>query len=82
MAGYKHKGQVELAWLENRDRLNLELRNIVRRLQDEVLKQASLDFDAALQRGEILELTVTRDEVLRMLSRSVLALGATNGDAE
>ena len=56
MAGYKRKDEIDLAWLDNRDQVKLDIRKITRRLENEVFDQLAAEFVAAINRGEILEL--------------------------
>ena len=76
MAGYKSKTEVDLAWLDNRDQVKLDIRKVARRLENEVFGQLDREFEQALARGEILELRPPESEIARLLRDQALRLEA------
>ena len=85
MAGYKKKDAVDLAWLDNRDQVKLDIRKLTRRLEDEVLASLSAEFTAGIARGELIEIRPGEEEIARLLSkqaeRLVLTVSAGGEDA-
>ena len=62
-----YKDEVALAWLENREKVTLQGRQILRRVLNEALNELDIEFKAAIQRGEILELDAGKDDIKRLL---------------
>jgi hypothetical protein len=50
--GYKELHEAELSWRENREQINLQGRQILRRVLNEALTELSEQFIAALENGE------------------------------
>lgn len=67
MGYHRQKDHIQLAWLENRERVMLQLRQIVRRVGDEVLAELEEEFVAAINRGEILELNPSPEDLRRLV---------------
>ena len=55
MGYHVHKDEVRLAWLDNRDTANLQLKIIMRRVQDAVLTELEDEFLAAIHDNKIPE---------------------------
>jgi len=70
MAGYREKGEVELAWLEAREQIALQGRQLLRRVLDVALVQLDKEFNAALHQGKIVDITLDKDELRDLLLRS------------
>lgn len=67
MAGYKKIDETDLAWRENREKVTLQGRQLLRRVLNEALDELDAQFQAALKRGEILELDPTKEELKSLL---------------
>ena len=67
LTGHKHRDDVDLAWVEAREKLTLVGRQILRRVLNEALTELDVQFNAALQRGEVLELEASRAELEGLL---------------
>lgn len=65
--GYKAKGEVTLAWLDNREKIALQGRQLLRRVLDVALDELDREFKAALHRGEILQLDKSKAELRSLL---------------
>ena len=65
--GYKKLEEAELAWRENREIINLQGRQILRRVLDEALAELSNQFIEGLERGEILEVNPGQKELKALL---------------
>lgn len=64
-----HKGPAELAYDENKKRLRFEGRILLDRIMNEVLDVMTTEFQAALLRGEVLEVGSTREEARAYFAR-------------
>lgn len=65
---------VEHAWRDNRDQVKLDIRKVTRRLEDAVLEKLATDFDAALARGELIELRPGEVALTQLVKRFALEL--------
>ncbi len=76
--GYALKDEVMLAWLDNRDQVKLDIRKVVRRVENQLLNEVQIQFTEASNRGEILNLRPGEAEIARLLKRQAdrLALEA------
>jgi hypothetical protein len=75
--GYKELHEAELSWRENREQINLQGRQILRRVLNEALTELSEQFIAALENGEILEINPGQQELKALLLKhSQKELGA------
>lgn len=70
MAGYRKKGPAELAWLDSRDTITLQARQLLRRVLDEALYELDVEFNAALHRGELLDLSLDKTELKGLLLKA------------
>jgi hypothetical protein len=82
MAGYKLKDETDLAWLDNRDQVKLDVRKVVRRLENALLDELSRDFTAAIARGELLELRPGEAQIAALLKKQADRLVLEAGDDE
>ncbi len=64
---YVLKDEVTLAWFDNRDQIKLDIRKVVRRLENQLLDEVSRQFTEASNRGEILNLRPGEAEIARLL---------------
>ena len=69
-AGYNRKGEVTLAWMDNREKITLQARQILRRVLDVALAELDTEFKAALDRGEILQLDQAKSELRALLLKT------------
>ena len=67
MSGYLKKDDVTLAWMDNRDKIALQGRQILRRMLNEALYELDTQFKAALGRGEVLQLDMEKAELRALL---------------
>lgn len=67
MTYHAHKDDLQLAWMEAREKLNLVGRQVLRRVLNEALTELDVQFQAAIQRGEVLELEASREELQSLL---------------
>lgn len=67
MAGYKRIDEADLAWRENREKVTLQGRQLLRRVLNEALDELDARFQESLKRGEILELDPTKAELKELL---------------
>lgn len=75
MSFHKEVDEINLAWRENRDRINHELRLVMKRVSNKVLSEFDEEFTAALAEGKVLELQPSPNELKRrLLERVQLAL--------
>lgn len=56
MGYHVYKDEVRLAWMDNRDQVKLDLRKLLRRVENEVLKKLEDQFVAGIQTGELLQI--------------------------
>jgi hypothetical protein len=82
MAGYKLKDETDLAWLDNRDQVKLDVRKVVRRLENALLDELAREFTAAINRGEILELRPGEAQIAALLKKQADRLSIEAGNAE
>jgi len=71
--GYREISEVELVWRENRENINLQGRQILRRVLNTALAELDKQFLEALERGEILEINPGQEELKELLFRSAQA---------
>lgn len=80
MPNYTYKDQVRLTYDANKKRLHAEGQIILATLMNEALHEMTSQFNAALARGEVLEIGGSREEMKEFLrvaaSRELGALGA------
>ena len=67
MPNYHHKDNVALAYEANKKRLRAEGAILVAELMNEAINEMTVDFNAALAKGQILEIGGTREEMKRFL---------------
>lgn len=82
MAGYKLKDETDLAWLDNRDQVKLDVRKVVRRLENALLDELAREFTSAINRGELLELRPGEAAIARLLKKQADRLALEAGDEE
>jgi len=65
----RHNGRtdIELAWLEDKERIELQGRQLLRRVLDKALTELDAQFTAALDQGEVLELDPGKDDLSALL---------------
>lgn len=68
--GYRQISEADLAWRENRENVNLQGRQILRRVLNIALAELDRQFIEALERGEILEINPGQEELKELLFRS------------
>jgi len=68
--GYNELTENELAWMENREAIVLQGRQILRRVMNVALLEMHNQFQAGLHRGEILDMTADKDALKSMLLRA------------
>jgi hypothetical protein len=68
--GYKHLSEIEIVWRENRENVSLQGRQILRRILNEALAELDEQFQAGLDRGEILEINPGQKELKELLFKS------------
>lgn len=54
-AGYRNKDEATLNWMENREKVELKGRQLLRRLMNEVLVELDLEFQAAQKKNQLME---------------------------
>lgn len=64
---YKQKNEAELAWLDNRDQVKLDIRKLARRLENVAMAAVYERYIEALNKGEILELRPAVEELQKIL---------------
>lgn len=62
--------EAELAWRDNRENINLQGRQLLRRVLNKALTELDRQFLAGLERGEILEINPTKNELKELLLSS------------
>ena len=67
MSGYTKKDEVRLAWDENREKIQLQGRQILRRVLNVALDVLDRKFKDAQHRGEILQLDYDKSELKALL---------------
>jgi hypothetical protein len=72
--GYTRKDPAQLAYDANKKRLRAEVSVITDAVLNEVLSEMTKQFNDALNRGEILTIGGTRDEVLGYVGRATKRL--------
>lgn len=74
--GYTKKTNVALAWMENREKIVLQARQVMRRALNEALAELDKKFTASLGTGKILHLDFEKKELRELLrSAATLMLG-------
>jgi hypothetical protein len=68
--GYKEISQAELAWRENRENINLQARQILRRVLNKALTELDHQFIKGLEEGVILEINPGKKELKALLLKS------------
>lgn len=68
--GYKELSEAELAWRDNRENINLQGRQLLRRVLNKALTELDKQFLDGLERGEILEINPTKNELKELLLSS------------
>ena len=71
--GYRELSDIELSWRENRENINLQARQILRRVLNDALTELDRQFTEALERGEILEINPGQQELRELLFKSAQA---------
>lgn len=74
MSRYNRKDAVQLAYDANKKRLRAEVSVITDALLNEVLDEMTEQFNAALLRGELLQISGSRDELLGYVGRATKRL--------
>jgi hypothetical protein len=64
---YNGRTDIELAWVENKERIQLQGRQLLRRVLDKALTELDTQFTEALARGEVLELDPGKDDLRALL---------------
>lgn len=67
---YKHRTDESLNWSDNRERIVLAGRQILRRVLNSALAEAATEYEAALTRGEVIEFSATGDELRALMLRA------------
>ena len=70
--GYTKQDDVTLAWQENREKIQMQGRQILRRVLNEALAQLDVKFQAALKRGELLQLDYDKAELKSLLRETAM----------
>lgn len=71
--GYREISEVDLVWRENRENINLQGRQILRRVLNTALAELDRQFVEALERGEVLEINPGQEELKELLFKSAQA---------
>lgn len=66
MSYHIHKDEIQLAWLDNRDRVKNELKAITRRVENEVLRVLDDKFTEGINNGEVLEVRPGAEEMRKL----------------
>lgn len=77
---YKKKDAVRLAWEDNRDQVKVDLRKVLRRLENEVMDVMDRNFSKALSEGRLLQLRPGAKAIVDIVKREAAAL--PTGDYE
>jgi hypothetical protein len=67
LTGYTKKDETYLAWKENREKIELQGRQLLRRVLNSALAELDREFKDAIQRGEILSLDYDKAELRALL---------------
>lgn len=67
MKGYTEREDTSLTWSENRERITLQGRQLLRRVLNQALAQASREYLDGLHRGQVLQLGFSEGELKRLL---------------
>lgn len=76
---YKRKTEIDHAWNDVRDQIRLNIRKVVRRLEDRVLAEADQKFTAAVAAGRIDQLEVSDDAARKLIKQAALELPKGRG---
>jgi len=68
--GYRELSEAELAWRDNREQITLQGKQILRRVLNKALAELDRQFLEGLDRGEILEINPTKEELKELLFQS------------
>jgi hypothetical protein len=64
---FEGRSEIEHAWIENKERVELQTKQLLRRVRDKALTELDTQFTAALDRGEVLELDPGKDDLRALL---------------
>ena len=79
---HRYKDRIELTYEANKRRLRLEGGLILAEMMNEALQEMNTAFHEALNRGELLEISGTREEMKGFLKRAAARhLQLESGDA-
>jgi hypothetical protein len=65
--GYAKKTEAQLVWKENKEKITLQARQLMNRMLNEALTELSANFQAGLEKGEILNLDAAKEELRQLL---------------
>ncbi len=74
MGSYRAKSQSALTWLDNRDQIKLDLRKIMRKLENSILDEAGHQFDQALADGKLIEQRFDAGRIISLIKQKALDL--------
>lgn len=78
-SNFTPKSNDALTWIENRERINLQLRQITRRITEVALTQASREYNAGLIAGDTLRIGFDDAELMRLVQTGYMkVLGEKN----
>jgi len=64
---FEGRSDIELAWVDGKELIELQGRQLLRRVLDKALAELDTQFTAALDRGEVLELDRGKDDLRALL---------------
>ena len=64
---FKGHSEIELAWRENLDQIELQGRQLLRRVMEQAKRELDKQFTAALKRGEVLQLHAGQDDLRALM---------------
>ena len=65
--GYRELSEAELVWRENRENVTLQGRQLLRRVLNQALLELDRQFQDALNRGELIEISPGQEELKELL---------------
>jgi hypothetical protein len=78
LKGYHpYKDEEKLAWLDNRDQVKLDLKKLMRRIENEVMLALETRFLEGLDRGELLELRPGQETLKTLIVDQAKALSSS-----
>lgn len=71
---YTKKNEIQLTWLENKDQLRLDLRHMLRRVENNIMDELQKQFNEGISRGELLKLRRGPEELTKLMKQTVRSL--------